>query len=172
VTAASGQGARSRAGAWGSRVPAVALALAVLAGVLALVLLAGGGSGGAAPRLSWAGAPLRLTPPDLPSDRVLGGRFRNEGDGALAASARDVALRDSAGRRVPGSAVFLQSFVHGRYSPARPEDVVPPADRRNTGMEVRLAPGHTAPLTVAWRERPGAPHPVRVQVGPASLPIP
>jgi len=112
-----------------------ALVLAVLAAAaVALGLAAAGGGGERAARLTWASPPRHLTPRALPADTILSGEVRNDGLATAALRAADVRVLDASGRPLPAAARFLEAYAPG-----------------GAGRAATLAPGRTAPLTVAWR---------------------
>jgi hypothetical protein len=140
-----------------------------LAAAGALALAACGG--GRADVVAWHGSPRLLTPPTLPGDRILTGQVRNASPKTLYVQARDVRLVDDAGRRVPGSAIFSDSYAH-RIQPLNRPDPTPPLEQQRKGIIAQIAPGKVVPLTVSWHERKRAGAPVKVQLAGASLPIP
>jgi len=120
---------------------AVALAvLAVAAGALGLAAAGDGTS--RAGRLGWATAPRAVAP------GVLHGEVRNDGAHTVRLDAAQTRVLDARGRALPTAARFLDAYAPG-----------------GRGRVVRLAPGRTAPLTVAWRGRGAA----RIAIGAATL---
>jgi len=112
-----------------------ALIAALVAGAMAVagvVLLVAGGDNAepaAPPRtLVWAAAPR------LATANLLYGQVRNEGERAIVLHATALRVLDAAGRRLPATARFQQAYAPGPH-----------------GGAVTLAPGASAPLTVAWR---------------------
>ena len=155
-------------------------ALAALAGCaalgLAVVLAAGGKEGGSARsgRLAWAVPPVVYRPgPALPRDRVLTGVVRNPSLAPLELRVAQLRVVDERGRVLASSARFSRTFAHGLYPPGRG---IPAAEReleaRRLGETVRLEPGRSTPLTVAWRLRPRASRATRIELGGMSLTIP
>jgi hypothetical protein len=138
----------------GAEVSRIAVAAAVLA-VAAIVagtagLVAGARDDGArAGSLAWAGRPRLVTPPRLPRDRILYGQVRNDGPRDITLTAGELRVVDAAGRRLKSDGRFLQAFARG-------------------GRRLTLAPGRTAPLTVAWRGAGAR----RVTIGDVVLRIP
>jgi len=129
-----------------------ALVLAVLvAAATALGLAAAPGGGERAAHLVWASPPRRVTPPALPADTVLYGEVRNVGLRAATLRAADVRVLDAGGRSLPAAARFLEAYAPG-----------------GAGRAVTLAPGGTAPLTVAWRGARGR----RIVLGAITLTVP
>jgi len=120
---------------------------------LALIAVIAGALGVAAPRegdrtMRWAAAPRVVRPRALPRDRVLSAEVRNESPRPLRLVAARVRVLDARGRALRSVARFADAYV--------------PAARARA---VTLAPGDTAPLTVAWRGRGAR----RVAIGPARL---
>jgi len=151
--------------------------------IVALGSLAGAGCSGGEPTppvatkpgardLSWTGTPRIVRPPRLPNDRILAGTVRNDSIRAVGLSQSDLRVVDARGRRVNASAVFLRTFVHGLYPPGREPRRLPESELRRTGRKAVIASRGTAPLTVSWRQRPGARPPVRIEYGAGSLPVP
>ena len=132
--------------------PLVVLALlAVAASLTGLALLVGSDDGTASPRgVHWAERPRVVTPPELPTDRVLYGQVRNDAPRAVTLRAGAVRVVDGAGRPLRSDVRFLPAFARG------------------AAADVTLAPGRTAPITVAWRGGGAR----RVVVGSAALRIP
>ena len=143
---------------------------------LALLLALGGCGGGADAQsggLVWDREPRVTKPPNLPRDRVLSGEVRNDSLERVDLEARDLRVVDAEGRRLPGNAAFLRTFVHGLFPPTRePGGGVPAGERLRTGEIARILPDRKVPLTVAWRVPPGREAPVRIDYGRGSLPIP
>ena len=109
----------------------------LLAGAMALagvVLLAAGGDDAETappPRtLVWAGRPGLLAA----GGPILYGQVRNDGRETLTLRAAAVRVLDGAGRPLASTARFQQAYAPGAQ-----------------GGAVTLAPGQSAPLTVAWR---------------------
>ena len=107
--------------------------------LLALVAVIAGAVGVAAPHddgrtMRWAERPRVLRSPALASDRVLTADVRNTSRRPLRLTAARVRVLDVRGRALRSAARFADAFV-------------PTAAAR----AVTLAPGDTAPLTVAWR---------------------
>ena len=143
----------------------VALALAPLAGC--------GGDDDTTGELHWVGKPRVIRHPTLPNDRILTGIVRNAGLRPVTVTARRVRLVDSDGHAVNGTAVFVRGFLHGLYPPDRPpQGGVPQRELERTGRLLKLEPGKTSPVTLAWRIPPGGKPPVRAVYGAGSLPIP
>ena len=142
-----------------------------LAAVLATLAAAGcGGGGDSAGKLAWKGEPRVLRPPTLPDDRVLRGTVTNESLRVVEVDAADVHVVDSEGERIDASAVFLAGYVKPLESRNRPS-LETEGERRRRGLEVRLEPGKSAPLTVSWRQA-GSERPERIDYGSGSLPLP
>jgi len=146
--------------------------LAVVGGLAAALLVAGGGRAGertTAGALVWAqDGPAAYTPPSLPRDRVVGGEVRNDSLRRIELVSADLRLLDAQGHAVPGVARFTMTPGHGLYPPTRIK-AQPLGEQLRLGMRVRLNPGDTAPLVVAWTQPPGAQPPVRVDYGDGAL---
>jgi hypothetical protein len=148
--------------------PAAALALATLA-----LGGCGGGDDGGGRDLVWEKDPKVRTPPNLPSDRILSGKLKNDSLRRIDLRPGDLRLLDEDGRRVDGSVTFTQAFIHGLFPPTRtPEGGEPEAELRRTGRLARIDPGKSVPVTISWRVPPSGEKPVRVDYGAGSLPIP
>jgi hypothetical protein len=141
--------------------------------LVALASLAAGGCGGKPGQpsgpLNWVGNPIVLRPAQAP-DRVLRGKIQNDGLRPLTLVAKDFALLDRDGDRVPAVATFAVGLVHSLYPPDR-EPQLPEAEERRLGRRVILKPGATATLTVAWRDRRGH-SPVSISYVGGRLPVP
>ena len=121
------------------------VALAVLAAAAAaLGLTAAGDSTGRSGRLVWAANARRL------AAGVLHGEVRNDGQRPLRLAAAETRVLDARGRALPAAARFLDAYAPG-----------------GVGRAVVLAPGRTAPLTVAWRGAGAR----RIVIGAATLPV-
>lgn len=149
-------------------------AIALAAAAAALAGCSGSGGGTAAGDLVWVGSPRVFTPPDLPGDRILSGRVRNDSLRRVDVTAKDLRLVDADGRAVEGSsAVFLATFAHQLFPPTRePPGGIPERELVRLGVKAKVEPGKEVPLTMSWRQRPGAKPPVRVDTGGGSLPLP
>jgi hypothetical protein len=79
-------------------------------------------------RLVWAAAPRHV------GGAVVTGEVRNDGRAELRLDAARARVLDDRGRALPATARFLDAYGPGR-----------------AGLAITLAPGRTAPLTVAWR---------------------
>jgi hypothetical protein len=147
--------------------------LAALALVAALPLACGGGEDTGVGDLVWAGQPKVFRQPTLPRDRVLVGTVRNDSLRQMKLSASDVRAVDGDGNALRGNATFVRGYIHPLYPPTRPpEGGLPESELERTGRQVRLQPGKTAPLSVAWRVPRGRKVAVRIDYGSGSLPIP
>jgi hypothetical protein len=100
------------------------------------------------------------------------GRVRNDSLRRVNLAAKDLRLVADDGSTVEGSAVFLDTFLHGLYPPTREPRDVSESELRRTGRLARIEPGKSVPLTVSWRLREGADRPVRIEYGGGSLPLP
>jgi hypothetical protein len=150
--------------------PATLAALAVLVAVPAGC---GGGDDAGTGDLVWAKGPQVFKQATLPRDRVLVGTVRNDSFERLTIDAGDVRAVDADGEQLRGNATFVRGYIHPLYPPTRPpEGGVPESELERTGRRLRLEPGKTAPLSIAWRVAPGQKRPVRIDYGTGWLPIP
>ena len=144
--------------------------------VVALAVLPG--CGGDAPgssdgSLAWAGRPQVRTPPELPRDRLLIGRLKNESLREARLDADRARLVDEQGREVTGTVRFTGSFGHGLYSPRRsPAGPEPESERRRLGELAVVRPGETVPVTLSWRLGKAGRHPARLEVGALQVELP
>lgn len=123
--------------------------------------------------LVWATPPKVYREATLPRDRVLVGKVRNDSLRPIKVVATDVRAVDEDGDALRGNATFIRGYIHALYPPTRPPPGgLPESELERTGRELRLRPGKTAPLSVAWRLTPGGEGPVRIDYGPGWLPIP
>ena len=122
-----------------------AILLAIVAVVAAALGLTAAGDGTSRTgRLVWAARAQRLAP------GIVHGEVRNDGQRPVRLSAAEARVFDARGRILPTTARFLNAYAPGR-----------------AGRAVVLAPGRTAPLTVAWRGGGAR----RITVGAATLPL-
>lgn len=157
------------------RLAAIIAALVALTAGVAIAVPGGGddAAGGGGSALTWAANPVTVRPPELPDDRVVGGRLRNAGESELRLDVRDARLLDAEGRTVRGTIRFAESFGHGLYSPRRqPLEGEPELERMRLGELALVAPGASAPVTVSWRLGAGAAAPVRLAVAGRSVALP
>ena len=150
-----------------------------LARILPVVLLAavplacGGGDDTGTGDLVWAKRPQVYRQPTLPRDRVLVGTVRNDSFERVTIDAVDVRAVDGDGEPLRGNATFVRGYIHPLYPPTRPPaGGVPESELERTGRRLRLEPGKTAPLSIAWRVAPGRKRPVRIDYGTGWLPVP
>lgn len=149
---------------------AAALALAILG-----VARAGGGdgSGERTGPLRWTGEVVAFAHPTLPGDHVVSGRVTLDALEPLRVVARDIEVVAADGTPLPTSAVFTQTFGHGLFDPTRmPEARLPERELMRIGDVGRFEPGDVLPLTVSWREEPGAPAGARIAYPGGSLAMP
>jgi hypothetical protein len=142
---------------------AAALALAVASGC-------GGDGGGASAK--WDGDPLAGPHPELPDDRIVTGKIRNDGDETLRLDVRYASVLTADGRTVQATVRYAQSAGHSLYPPRDAPRNNPSAMRERLGDAATIETGATAPLTVAWRGGASAPKPAEVDLGPVTLPLP
>jgi hypothetical protein len=153
------------------RTPALAFAAAAIAFAAAALAGCGGDDRSGEGDLVWEKEPRIYRPPNLPDDRILQGRVRNDSLKPVELDARDLRVEDEDGDSLKSAGSFLQSFARGLYPPTREPDPVPEDELLRTGRKARIEPGKSVPVTVSWREtngRAGA----RVRYDGASLPIP
>jgi hypothetical protein len=155
-----------------SKVLVASGALLIALAIVAFAVRDRDGRADGAGDLAWAKAPRVFTPERLPRDRVLTGRLRNDSLREVRLSARDLRLEDGSGRQVEGTAVFLDSFMHGLYPPTRQPAEISDDELRRTGRLAVIPPGESVPLTVAWRRGGEAGAPVRLRYGAGYLPVP
>jgi hypothetical protein len=123
--------------------------------------------------LVWIKPPKVYREATLPRDRILVGTIRNDSLRPIKVAASDVRAVDGDGDALRGNATFIRGYIHALYPPTRPPPGgLPESELERTGRELRLQPGKTAPLSVAWRLTVGGEGPVRVDYGPGWLPIP
>ena len=132
----------------------------------------GSGSPPAPGDLVWERKPRLIVPETLPRDRILSGKVRNDSLRAVELTSKELSLVDAAGGRVPASAIFLETYVHGLYPPARQPERLPESELRRTGRKAVIHPGKSVPLTVSWRQRADTDPPVRLEFGTGALPVP
>ncbi|MDQ4025007.1 MAG: hypothetical protein M3217_05895 [Actinomycetota bacterium] len=154
------------------RVPALVLgaAVAVAAGV---PLGCGGDDETGTGDLVWTKRPAVYRQPTLPRDRVLVGIVRNDSLRRIEIAAEDVRAVDRDGDALRGNATFVRGYIRPLYPPTRPpEGGLPESELERTGRKLRLEPGKTAPLSIAWRVPRGGDAPVQIDYGSGLLPIP
>ena len=147
--------------------------LAAAIAAAALPSACGDGDGLEGGDLAWVRDPKVFREPDLPRDRVLVGTVRNDSLRRIKVVAGDVRAVDADGRALRGNATFVKGYIHALYPPTRPPPGgLPESELQRLGKEVRLDPGGTAPLSIAWRVPRGSKRPVRIDYGAGFLPIP
>jgi hypothetical protein len=153
------------------RAPALVLGAAVA--LAAAPPLGCGGDDSATGDLVWTERPQVYRQPTLPRDRVLVGVVRNDSLRRIEIAADDVRAVDRDGDALRGNATFVRGYIHPLYPPTRPpEGGLPESELERTGRKLRLKPGNTAPLSIAWRIPRGADAPVQIDYGSGRLPIP
>jgi hypothetical protein len=154
----------------------VTRARALLALAVALALGAAGCGGDErqpAGSLRWEKEPVLVKPARLPNDRIVFGILQNDGRDRADLVAKDLKLLTAAGKRVPASAAFVESFLHGLYPPTRlPGGRQPITEQLRMGIIARVLPGRKVPLTISWRQPAGTDPPVRIEWNKGSIPVP
>ena len=145
------------------------LTAALAAGVLAGC---GGNHDDSTGELRWAKPPQVFRAHSLPRDRVLMGTVRNESFRPVNIKANQVTVRDRAGRRLPAHVQFIESYAHSLYGAYQRPNPLPPDELARLGFVVKILPGKEAPLTVAYRTRPGLKLPLRIQYSASALSVP
>lgn len=156
----------------------------LIAGLVLVAFAVPGCGGGGDDRRSgegpliWKGEALSVPAgAGLPDDHIVGGRVLNDSLRTIRLASREMRLVAEDGSRVRGVALgFIDHYAHGNYPPARRDQLATKEEReaedRRLGRLVTLKPRQDAPLTVAWRQRDGAPAPVRIEYPGGSLPLP
>lgn len=152
-----------------SRLRLTAAAALVAAVAIAGVVVLTGTSSGDAGRLAWKGE-VQVFASGIPTDEILYSAIENTSLRDVELEADRVRVLDADGRPLKASARFIASFAHGIFpwSDGDPGEF----ERRRLGEIATVKPGQVVPITLAWRTKQGAPRPVRVDLGPAELPIP
>jgi hypothetical protein len=146
---------------------------AVCALAVASPLACSDDDGAAVGELVWAKSPDVYREATLPRDRVLVGTVRNDSLRPLKIEAKDVRAVDEHGNALRANATFVRGYIHPLYPPTRPPPGgLPESELERTGRLLRIEPGKTAPLSIAWRVPPGGAAPVRVDYGSGWLPVP
>jgi hypothetical protein len=139
----------------------------------AALLIAGcGGDGDTEPRVAWAGDPQVAAHPDLPDDRLLTARIRNDGDGDLRLDSEDARLLDDRGEEVRATVRFSAGYSHSLYPPRDAPAETPRQESERLGAAATIPANGTAPLTVAWHAPRGSRPPASLDLGPVSLRLP
>jgi hypothetical protein len=122
--------------------------------------------------LVWTKGPNVYRQANLPRDRVLVGTIRNDSLRRIRIQAKDVHPVDADGSTLRGNATFIRGYIHPLYPPTRPpRGGLPESELERLGRQVRLDPGKTAPLAVAWRVAPGQKGAARIEYGSGWLPV-
>jgi hypothetical protein len=151
-----------------SRRAVATIGIATLA-LVAVIALAGFGAPARSGPLAWSGDSDLFTHPTIPGDRVLTGTLRNDGTRPLRVDIGEVRLLDGAGKVVPSSPVFLQTFGKSLWAAGRGPQQVPDTELQRTGRIALLTPGEEIPLTIAWHDKDGSP--ARIDYGEGSLAV-
>lgn len=103
--------------------------------------------------LRWDEEPTVITPEGLPGDRIATGSVRNSSLEPVTVKADELAVT-AGSRELETDSTFLAGYGRGFVETARgyadPDDV-PEFEQVRTGRLLKLEPGASAPLTVAWR---------------------
>jgi hypothetical protein len=151
------------------------VAAAIALAIVVAVSLAGCKAGHAndAGPLSWLGKPNVFKARSLPNDRVVIARVRNTGSKTLHLVASKILVRDANGRALDATAAFNTTFAHGLYGALQQPAGGPPVQElARLGKAIYLSAGGSAPFYAAWRLRPGAKEPVRIEYAGGSLAVP
>jgi hypothetical protein len=146
---------------------------AALALTLLLAVAAPAGCGGddelGSGDLMWEEKPRIFTNPNLPDDRILAGTVRNDTLETVTLVARELDVRSPDGDEMESASIFAQTFVRGVFPQNRGTDI-PEGEQLRIGLQARLKPGETAPLTVSWRQQ--GEQAAVVDYGAGTLPVP
>ncbi len=145
------------------------------AAALAVVAALAGCGGGDDPKgpLAWKDDPQVFISKARTSDRVVLGTVRNVGlRDELTLDASRLRVKDAEGRDVEAYGQYIGSYAHGLYGAYQKPSRLPDDEARRLGLKIKLKPGTTAPLYVAFRTRPGLKAPFHVEYGSGSLPVP
>ena len=115
---------------------ALAVALVAAAGLVAVLVFAGGADGDDG-RLAWKGSP-DLIKGERPTDHILYGQVRNDSLKDVSLDYKDVRVLDTEGREVRSAVRFLAAFAHGLYPWSQRPDPLGDFERRRLG-EIELA---------------------------------
>lgn len=107
--------------------------------------------------LSWVTLPSAYDIKELPGDRVVQGKLRNDTGEPVDLRVDQVDVRDADGRPLRISVRFAQAFGHALYGPGGPPAPLEASryDQARLGERVTLPSGETQPITLAWREQKG-----------------
>ncbi|MFL5846559.1 MAG: hypothetical protein ACJ762_17885 [Solirubrobacteraceae bacterium] len=151
---------------------AVLTALTAAAGLA----VAGCGGGGEDTKpgsgLSWEGTPKVFRAKNLPDDRVVIARVKNDGDTTLHLIAKNLKVRDASGTPLLASAAFTTNYAHGLFGMLQQPKPVPPAELIRLGKVAFIPAGASVPFYAAWRLKPGAEGPFTVDYGKGTLVLP
>jgi hypothetical protein len=116
---------------------------------------------------------LEKVAPTLPDDRLLVGTVRNVSvREELQLDSAQLVVRDAGGHALKAFALFSVTYAHGLYGIAEAPNGPVRSDRRRLGYTVKLKPGQTAPLTVAYRLVKDVKTPLRVEYPGGRLAVP
>ncbi|MGI9184989.1 MAG: hypothetical protein ACR2GZ_08495 [Solirubrobacteraceae bacterium] len=147
------------------------MAAAATSVVVAVAAMGCGGHGQRA-ALVWIQAPQVFAPRDLPRDRIVIGRIRNQSHRTLRLAAAALRVRDSRGHVLRSSAGFTASYAHGLFGAFQQPSAEPLRELVRLGRIVILDPGATSPVFAAWQLSSGSHAPVSLDYGHGRLAIP
>jgi hypothetical protein len=146
--------------------------LALAASVAILAGCGGGDDANDVGGLAWVAEPDVVAAPTGGTDRVVVGQIRNQGPETVRLVAERIDVRDADGRRLRSDGRFIDTFVHGLFSPADvPPGHQPLSERLRLGLAVVLEPDQTTPVFAAY-DSGGFAEPLTLELGEATLPIP
>lgn len=145
--------------------------IAAAAAIAAVALAGCGDEGSDGARVAWQEKPLLVPHPDLPGERLLIGKVRNDSNSELRMDVETVRVLDARDRQVRATVRFNEGAAHALYPPGDGPDESPQEERERLGSAAAVQPGRSTPLVVAWRVKDGAP-PARIDFGDAELDVP
>lgn len=124
--------------------------------------------------LQWKEEPvLTVAAPTLPDDRILAGTVVHSGfKEELQLDAAKLEVRDANGEKLESFALYSHTYAHGLYGASEAPDGPVGEDRRRLGYIRKVRVREQAPLTVAYRLKPGTRPPLTIDYGEGSLPVP
>jgi len=113
-----------------------------------------------------------FTPRDLPRDRIVIGRIRNDSTRTLRLAAAALHVRDSQNHSLESSGGFTASYAHGLFGAFQRPSAEPLRELVRLGRVVILEPRATSPVFASWRLPIGAHGPLTLDYGYGRLTIP